>query len=471
MSHESEIINYILYSEAEQNVLPLSSLCHNGCVFCSHKNIGPADYLYRFYDYKRQLSEVIEHIDFLDPSKKVFIGESATKIFEGEPFLFRGILEVLRAVRRRVKKAAISITTSGGFIPAAFFEIAEEMAPLEINFSLNSYNESVRNKIVLDGKTKEAFENFEKLCACAGGVKLSVSLMALNASLTPADVLLEDIGKIRRMANISVIKIYLPRFSGAQFHNFFEDYDEFERYCLTVKNSLAGINENADAPPVILEPAPPDFDGGDILVHSVIPGSKAALKNVAPEDKIKAVNGEAPLSKTHAYRLITSPKKDPAVTVEPAAGGPARDIVFPGYNREKDGACGMVFAADIPGESIERLIAINKELETLGEKGIIVTTRLSKAYMRNILEKFNISALSEAAFENFSFGGNIDCVGLLTLEDIRANMRSAFFEKFGGIVCKAIVLSSLMFDHLGRDLNGENTADFTCGTDFNVFIV
>jgi hypothetical protein len=439
-------------------------------VFCSHKNIGPADYLYRFYDYKRRLSEVIEHIDFLDTSKKVFIGESATKIFEGEPFLFRGILEVLKAVRKRVKKAAISITTSGGFIPAAFFEIAEEIAPIEINFSLNSYNKSVRDKIVLDGKTKEAFENFEKLCACAGGVKLSVSLMALNASLTPADVLLEDIGKIRRMANISVIKIYLPRFSGAQFHNFFADYGKFERYCLTVKRSLASINDNLCAAPVILEPAPPDFDGGDILVHSVLPGSKAAMKNVAPNDKIKAVNDVAPLSKTHAYRLITASKKAPAVTVEPSAGGPAREIVFSGYNRENDGACGLVFTADIPGEAIEKLVAINKKLENLREKGIVVTTKLSAEYMTDILEKFNITALSAAAFENFRFGGNIDCVGLLTLEDIRANLSSDANKKFRAGGCNAMVLSSLMFDHLGRDLNGENIADFIRGAGFDVII-
>ncbi|HBC76201.1 MAG: hypothetical protein A2008_07975 [Candidatus Wallbacteria bacterium GWC2_49_35] len=470
MSHETEIINYILYSEAEHNVLPLSSLCHNGCVFCSHKNIGPADYLYRFYDYKRQLSEVIEHIDFLDPSKKVFIGESATKIFEGEPFLFRGIIEVLRAVRRQVKKAAISITTSGGFIPAAFFEIAEEIAPLEINFSLNSYNESVRDKIVLDGKTKEAFENFEKLCAAGSDVKLSVSLMALNASMTPADILLEDIGKIRRMTNLSVVKIYLPRFSGAQFHNFFADYGEFERYCRTVKSSLEGINDNALTTPVILEPAPPDFDGGDILIHSVLPGSKAALKNVAPKDKIKAVNGEAPLSKTHAYRMITASKKAPAVTVEPAGGASSREIIFSGYNREKDGACGIVFTADIPGETIEKLIGINKKLENLDKKGIVATTRLSADYMRNILEKFNITSLSAAAFENFRFGGNIDCVGLLTLEDIRVNMRSDANKKFRAGDINAIVLSSLMFDHLGRDLNGENIADFNRAAGFAVFI-
>lgn len=469
MSHESEIINYILYSEAEHNVLPLSSLCHNGCVFCSHKNIGPADYLYRFYDYKRSLSEVIEHIDFLDPSKKVFIGESATKIFEGEPFLFRGILEVLKAVRKRVKKAAISITTSGGFIPAAFFEMAEETAPLEINFSLNSYNESVRDKIVLDGKTKEAFENFEKLCACGCGVKLSVSLMALNAALTPADILLEDIGKIRRMADISVVKIYLPRFSKAQFHIFFADYGEFERYCLTVKNSLAGINENAGAAPVILEPAPPDFDGGDILIHSVLPGSKAALKNIAAGDKIKAVNGAAPLSKTHAYRLITSSKKAPAVTVESSSGGPAREIVFSGYNREKDGACGMVFAADIPGEAIEKLIAINKDLEKLGEKGIVATTKLSVNYMRNILEKFNITALAAAAFENFRFGGNIDCAGLLTLDDVRANMRPDADKKFHAHGFDAIVLPSVMFDHLGRDLNGETVEGLAENSGHKIF--
>ncbi len=466
MQNKTDITNYILYSEAEQNVLPLSSLCHNGCVFCSHKNISKTDYLYKFYDYKRDLSEIIEHIDFLDPSKKVYIGESATKIFEGEPFLFKGIIEVLKAVRKHVKKPAICITTCGGYITRDFFDIIEQIAPVEINFSLNSYNAQTRDKIVLDNKTAETFNNLHKLSLIKYGVKLSVSLMALNEKLTPAGLLLEDCTRLRTLDNISIIKIFLPRFSEKQFQGFYNNYDEFSDYCEVIKSAFGGINCRPGSAPVILEPLPPDFDGGETLIHSIIPASKAAALNLKSKDKIKAVNGTAPLCKTHAYQMIVSSKKNPELTVELFDESAHRhdgryvSISFPDFNGAKDGAGGIVFTADMPPEVIGRLIKIDGRLANGGPAGIIATTELSYDYINNILAKFNIFKLRAAAFKSRLFGGNIDCAGLLTLNDISEEIRSEEFIKCYGRDFKTIVLSSLMFDHLNYDLNGENLFEF-----------
>ena len=473
--NKMDITNYILYSEAELNVLPLSSICHNGCVFCSHKNISRTDYLYKFYDYKRSLSQIIEHIDFLDPSKKVYIGESATKIFEGEPFLFKGIIEVLKAVRRRVKKAAICVTTCGGYIAPDFFDIIDEIAPVEINYSLNSYNSQIRDKIVLDNKTAETFDNLRKLSLVKNGVKLNISLMALNDKLTPVKFLLEDCARLRELGNISIIKIFLPRFSEKQFYNFFSAYEEFSDYCSAVKSALAAANGCRRAAPVILEPMPPDFDDGEIVIHSVIPASKAAALNLAPGDKILAVNGAAPLSKTHAYQMILSSKKNLALTLDPSGesgrGGILRDVLIPDYNGVKDGAGGIVFTADMPAEAIAALIKINDRAAADGRRGIIATTKLSLDYINNILEKFNLTGLCAAAITNRRFGGNIDCAGLLTLNDISAEIRGEEFIKKYGKEYEIIILSSLMFDHFGYDLNGENLYEFKAPGGYEIIAV
>lgn len=470
MRNLNDIKSYILHSEAERNVLPLSPLCHNGCVFCSHKNISPSDPLYGFYDYRREVDEIIEHIEFLDPSKRVFIGESATKIFEGEPFMFKGIMRILSALRKHVKKAPISITTSGGFIPPEFFEAAAGLAPLEINYSLNSYDERTRDGIVLDGRTRPAFENLERLCAAGPGIDVSVSLMAVCEALTPVAGLRDGIEKLRRLPGVGIIKIYLPRFSRAQFGKFFNGRHEFDAYRESVISSLAGIN-GVSAAPVVIEPAAPSFDGGDVLVHSVVPGSKAAAKNIGGGDKIISVNGERPLSRTHAHALITASKKSTlSITVEPASGGAERRIEFADYRRGLDGACGMVFTSDISPSSLKCLAAIDEKLKKLSRRGIMATTILSLAYMNAVIEKFEFSSLAAEAFESFSFGGNIDCAGLLTAEDIRRNLAS-FSRGRWRTPCadSALVLPAHMFDHLGRDLNGEHIADLARETRLEIF--
>jgi len=85
---------------------------------------------------------------------------------------------------------------------------------------------------------------------------------------------------------------------------------------------------------------------------------------------------------------------------------------------------------------------------------------LSLDYIDDILVKFNIVNLRAVAFKNRRFGGNIDCAGLLTLNDISEEIQSEEFINRYGRDFKTIVLSSLMFDHLNYDLNGDNLFEF-----------
>jgi len=458
---------YILYSEAELNVLPLSSFCHDGCIFCSHKNASPDTLRSNgFYGYRRSFEEVAEHIGFLDPEKRVVIGESATKISEGEPFMWKGVEKIILAVRSRIGKNLISITTSGGFIGDDFFNIINKAAPLEINFSLNSFNAKTRDRIVLDGRSAKAFENLERLSKYGESLKLSVSLMAINEETTPIALIVEDIENLRKMANIALIKVFLPRFAEELFSKFFENYDEFTAYAEKVSSVLSGVNASGSIP-VVLEPlAPPDTK---VAIHAVAPDSTAFRAGIKAGDEILSVNGRKPKTRSEAYQFITKTAGTIELTInenKAASSNESRNkkLTFEDFDGKSEGAGGMIFISDINPSELDGFIRINRELAANGAEALALTTALSESYLKAVFLENGISNIKPAAVKNVNFKGNIDCAGLLTLKDIEAALR-------GDGLSKSVIIPGIMFDHLGFDLNGERLDEFKEKFETNFIVI
>ncbi len=490
---------YILYSEAELNVLPLSSFCHDGCIFCSHKNTAPDDLRSSgFYGYRRSFEDVSEHIGFLDPEKRVVIGESATKISEGEPFMWKGVEKIILAVRSHIGKNLISITTSGGFIGDDLFNIINAAAPLEINFSLNSFNAKTRDRIVLDGRSAKAFENLERLSGYGESLKLSVSLMAINEEITPLALIVEDIENLRKISNIALIKVFLPRFAEGLFSKFFKNYDEFTSYAERVSAVLSGINAFSRTP-VVLEPlAPPDTK---ITVHAVTPDSRACLAGIRTGDEILSVNGRKPRSRSEAYRFITKTAGKLELTVnenKAAASNKSRNktITFEDFDGKTEGAGGMIFISDISTYDLDRFIEINGELAAKGSEALALTTVISENYLRRVFLENNILNIKPAAVKSVNFKGNIDCTGLLTFKDIETAIGGTGLKNKesgtggerqkitktadGGLdiqkneeaeLSRNIIIPGIMFDHLGFDLNGERLEDFKEKFETNFIVI
>jgi len=477
------IEQYILYSEAELNVLPLSSFCHDGCIFCSHKNIAKDDLRSSgFYGYRRSFEDVAEHISFLDPEKRVVIGESATKISEGEPFMWKDVEKIILAVRSHIGKNLISITTSGGFIEEGFFNIIKEAAPLEINFSLNSFNAKTRNKIVLDGRSAKAFENLERLSGHGESLRINVSLMAINEEITPLALIVEDIENLRKIENMALIKVFLPRFAEGLFSKFFKNYDEFTAYAERISAVLSGINAFSKAP-VVLEPlTPPDTK---VTIHAVTPGSRTCLAGIKTGDEILSVNGVKPRSRSEAYKFIRQTAGTLEISInenKAAASNESRNktITFEEFDGKSDGAGGMIFVSDISPYDLDRFIEIEGELAAKGSEALVLTTVLSENYLRRVFLENKILNIKPAAVKSVNFKGNIDCIGLLTLKDVETaiggtglkNMESGTGGERqknpktadGGLVLpknegselfQNVIIPGIMFDHLGFDLNGE----------------
>jgi len=453
---------YILYSEAEQNVLPLGFSCGSNCVFCSHKNIGAGSYLYEFTRYSRSADEIIEHVGFLDPGKRVAIGDSATKIFEGEPFLNKDLVRVLRAVRTRVKKAPIVITTSGALIGMDFFEALDDLAPVYVNFSLNSYDRDVLKAIAPGLQAGKVFENFEKLCAAKESVKVCASLMAVNGRLTNAEGIARDVARMRLIEGLEMIRIFLPRFSDKSFGFFFRDMDEYRSYVREII-SMAG-SFSGPGTPVMAEPVAPE--SAEVSVFRVIPGSRAALGGAAPGDRILSVNGKIPVTRSHAHSMIVKSRERVDIRIESG-----KNLVYENFDGTTEGAGGIVFESDISHNAYESLKNINKKLTDEGRSAVMATTGLSTDYIGAFLAKHGFSSLNPFPVTNRSFGGNIDCAGLLSFRDI-ANAINEKHSKASSLKNResALIIPGAMLDHLEIDIAGTSLFDFTEETGYEVYV-
>ena len=88
-------IKRILYDSVYQyNILPLTSACNVSCTFCSHKQNPPEVEVYTIQPLT--LFEIEELMVFLSPDRKIVIGESATRLIEGEPFTHPKFFTILK---------------------------------------------------------------------------------------------------------------------------------------------------------------------------------------------------------------------------------------------------------------------------------------------------------------------------------------------------------------------------------------
>ncbi len=113
----------ILDSALQANMLPLGSQCDSRCVFCSHKNNPPG--IAVAFAGRRTMEEVTRTMAFLDPERVITIGESATAIVEGEPFLHPDFTEIVSLVRRVFPATPIEITTNGRLLDEEMVALLE----------------------------------------------------------------------------------------------------------------------------------------------------------------------------------------------------------------------------------------------------------------------------------------------------------------------------------------------------------
>lgn len=430
----------ILTIVQKTNILPLTSYCNIKCEFCSHKN-NPEDIdVYKVPQLTGQ--QVEELIEYLSPNKKIVIGESASKIIEGEPFLFKGFFDVLKQIRHKHKKTSIQITTNGTFLTEDTVSKLAKVENLEINLSLNSSSTVNRKRLVKDSNPSIAIQSCKLLNQ--HGIKYYGS-MVIMPHITGWD---DTAGTIAYLCknDAEVVRVFIPGYTKYSKVKF--DFEDLYNQASAV---ISQLRKKYDTPIVI---EPPLINSLEAHIEGAIKDSPAYNAGLSYGDTITRINGKEVISRVDAYNQAYK-YKNPNIEFY---RNYTKYIVQ--LEKEKNESTGFVVNYDIDPKLIqlvERLIKSNHK-----KKPLIVTSELGYNVLSLITKGAEILPI-----KNNYFGGSIRATGLLTTDDIYNGVRDYLNENESDL----IILPSDFMDYAGRDLRGVHYLDLQEKTGIEVQVI
>ncbi|KJS18284.1 MAG: hypothetical protein VR69_01230 [Peptococcaceae bacterium BRH_c4b] len=418
----------LMYSAAQSNILPLTSTCNVRCIFCSHRQ-NPPDVDSRSIS-PVAVQDVENMLSFVDPGLPLVIGESVTRIMEGEPFTHPRIREILSLIRKCFPRTRIKITTNGTLLEPGLVEFLSSLGELEITLSLNSAAPENRAILMHDSLAGVAVGAPELLSRC--GVEYHGSMVAMP-HVTGWEDMARTVRALDRYGARSV-RIFLPghtRYAppGCQIPG--NLYDELARFVERIKKDVAV--------PVTVEP--PGLSDLMARVAGVVPGSPAALVGIKPGDIIESVNGKSPACRVDAFKKVLK-AESPEITI--SRKGQTMRLVL---GKNPGAFSGLVMDYDLePGiaRRIVRMVGRHRN-----RRPLLLTSELGFSIMAAGLHKFLPGEdIPMLAIKNHFFGGSIGCAGLLTVSDMIKAV-----ELYAGAT-GLLILPAIAFDPEGRDITG-----------------
>ncbi len=417
--------NYLYYkyihSISQFNILPVTSRCNFHCLFCSHKQNPPGLEILTIDDLKP--SEFEDIIDFLDPERKVVIGESATRIIEGEPFLNPYLMDILFMLRKKFPYTQIQITTNGSLLNEKILGDLSHIKPVELHISVNTISETYRKQIL--GVKKGLNTTLEILSSYK--IPFSSSIIALP-DVTGLSELKKTIMFLSGTGS-EIIKIFWPSFTEYTDENNpvrHVNMDELKDFYKHMKSVIKT--------PLILEP--PLLNDLTPVTEGSVTGSPGYMAGIQEGDEILAIGNYKPESRTDAFNRLNN-LKNPVLKIRRR-----REIIDCKIIKNKGEKSGLTFLYDLDWSVIEKI----KHMMT--DNSSVVTSELAFNMLDMALKKKGIS-VRLLPVKNMFFGGNIACTGLLTVDDILVATEE---EKN----LSHLLLPSVMFDENLLDLKGES---------------
>ncbi|BAF60835.1 hypothetical protein PTH_2654 [Pelotomaculum thermopropionicum SI] len=426
----------ILSTAARDNILPLTSSCNVRCLFCSHRQNPPGVKVYRMAP--RSLAEVGQTIAFLDPERPVIIGESATRIIEGEPFTHPAVDEVLRLVRAALPRTAVQITTNGSLLDERRAWLLGDLGNAAVCLSLNSASELGRALLMGDANPGAAIKS--PVLLKKYGVPFHGSVVAMP-HLVGWDDLKKTVSYLCE-CGAQTVRVFLPGYTALappalRFGQpLWEQLGEF----------VLRLREETEIP-VTCEP--PLIAGLEPEVAGVIAASPAAGAGIRRGDVIEAVNGVPAMTRVHAFKMVLE-----AGSPEITANRGGERLIFKLW-KEPGQRSGLVMEYDLDPRLIEEMGRAARQHGAA--KVLVFTSELAVSAIKAGLQRFwkENAEVEAVAVKNSFFGGSIKAAGLLTLFDFEAGMEKYLAAKPGERPC-LVLLPGLAFDERGRDLTGRS---------------
>lgn len=427
---------FVLNGASEANILPVTSHCNVRCVFCSHHQNPPGVLSYRIAPCTP--AEVKQVVCFLDPGRPVVIGESATRIVEGEPLTNPAIREILQLVRSTFPRTPVRITTNGSLLDEKMVDFLRRLDKVVINLSLNSAGEKGRAYLMGDADPGRALRSVDLLKNY--GLPFHGSVVAMPHLVGWSD--LEETIRRLEACGAETVRLFLPGFTGLaapalrfepSLREEISDFVSRLRWKLNVPLTCE--------PPLIydLEPA----------VGGVINDSPAAAAGIRFGDVIRAVNGLPVQTRVHAFKQVLK-AGSPEITIEREG-----KLVSLAIKKKPGDRSGLVMDYDLDPAMIAEMAQAVRRRGV--KRALALTSEFGSRLIDIGLQRFlkDEAEIETLAVKNRFFGGSIGAAGLLTVADFGVAMEE-FLSKRPGQKPRLALLPGLAFDRRGKDLTGRS---------------
>jgi hypothetical protein len=431
----------LLYQAQKQGILPITSECFAKCAFCSNRYNPPSCEVLSIG--RRSLQEIKDSLPWLQGAPgPIVMGESVTRINEGEPLCHPDFLEVVRLAREAYPNRAIKVTTNGMLLTREIVDFLSE-AGVTLTVSLNSV--SKRQEVMGD---RDPEKTLAAIASLRGKVEFDGSIVALPFLTGHEDI--EQSARFLKDAGAQTVRLLLPGFSSR--HPLVK---------IMPKDTWKGVREMAsglaarERIPVLIDP--PEINDLDARVEYVLPDSPAARAGLRAGDLIVQVAGKDVFSRKDAFQRACE-RENPVVTVL------REGLIEYRLSKKRLSSPGFVTYDDLdPREYLnwERASGVTK-----GHDVLVLTSKPAKKLIEAALARRGLEA-RVVAVRSYFFGGNIQVAGLLTVRDLLAAYRRA---ASGSDRPYSVTLPARAFDPWGRDLEGVHFRVFSQETGVPVIL-
>ncbi len=455
-------LKLIYQTVQEYNIIPLTSVCQQSCLFCSH-HFNPED-IEVYSGGHLDKGMVFSLFDYINKDRPVYIGESATRIIEGEPFNHPDWQEILREFRLRFPETPLRITTSAAGLNKDDIGTLVDLdsngsGGLRLTVSVNLLDLEKREEVLGAGSNKQILEILKELNR--NEIFVETSFVAIPG-VTGWDELENSIYKVSQFENIKLARIMMAGYSK------FADADIKNKFLvdrLKLQKQVEDLNDEISIP-LIFEPAVINDLQAEIL--GIIINTPAWSAGLKKGDIIKEISGEKVFSRVDAFnKFKESLENRNKFNLLINRKGRSKELTVNSSGWGRNDYTGLVMANDFSFKEFSKFK--NKFESSHYARVLILTSKLAEDRLNLIAEiledEVGIEIDVMVVASNY-FGGNIGSAGLLVVDDYKL-----IANRVNQLNYDLIITSSALFDIDGRDLKGALRSDLLDLFSTELFII